>query len=85
LVKGAGRDGNGNSGEVIVAGEVEFEGDIEDGGRLAIEEVENATEGCTVEFAGVAYAATAAGLVGVGAMDCFLLRFFVTGAVMSVS
>jgi hypothetical protein len=53
MVKGAEIDGNVKSGEVIVAGDVDFEGDVE-GGILAIEDVEKAMEGWIVEFAGVA-------------------------------
>lgn len=56
MMKGAGIDGNVNSGDVIVAGDVDFEGDVE-GGTLAIEDVEKAMGGWIVEFAGVAYAA----------------------------
>jgi hypothetical protein len=86
--KGAETDGKAKSGDVIVGGDVEFEGDVEEGGTLAMEDAENAAEGWIVEFAGVAYAA--AGLcvlvlVLTFATDSFVLRFLAAGALSSVS
>jgi len=83
-VSGTGTEESNKSGDVIVAGDVDFEGETEEGGTLAMEEVEKAVMFVGAPAGSCELVLAIALAFGARSMGCFVLRFFAAGAVTSV-